>query len=268
MSFRIMKQIQTQLNVPGDTTTHVIVFMECDTLADLPASPTAISGLTLEISSRAHIIQDNTRYCMQADGTWQLQDQSPFSDVYTKSEVDGLLTPITDDITTLFTADSDLRTNIALLINDGAKNRLNVFATASQTINDVVWTINADGTVTANGTATANSFLYLIPNNTNITFGESTHISGCPAGGSASTYEIQVSMTGGTTYHDYGDGEFIPFDYVYRYFVLCVRNGYTANNLIFRPMICDEWKYNITPEFVPYSPTNAELAALIRQFHP
>lgn len=268
MAYRIMKQIQTQLNVPGDTTTHVIVYMECDTLADLPASPTAISGLTLEISSRAHIIQDNTRYCMQADGTWQLQDQSPFSDVYTKSEVDSLLTPITDDITTLFTADSTISSQIAALINDGAKNRLNVFATASQTINDVVWTINSDGTVTANGQASANSFLYLIPNNTNIAFGETTFISGCPSGGSASTFEIQVAQTGGTTYHDYGDGAEIPSDYVYRYFVCCVRNGYTANNLIFRPMICDVWKYNLTPEFVPYSPTNAELAALIRQFHP
>lgn len=268
MSYRIMKQIQTQLNVPGDTTTHVIVYMECDSLSDLPASPTAISGLTLEISSRAHIIEDNTRYCMQADGTWRLQDQSPFSDVYTKSEVDSLLTPITDDITTLYTAVSDIRSNIAELINAGAKNRLNVFQTASQTINNVVWTINADGTVTANGLASANSFLYLIPNNTNITFGEETHISGCPSGGSASTYEIQVAQTGGTTYHDYGDGEYIPYDYVYRYFVCCVRNGYTANNLIFRPMICDSWKYVLTPVFVPYSPTNAEIMSIIRGYHP
>lgn len=244
----------------------IVAQIECDTLADLPAV-NAFTGRTLVKGSTAHVIDGNTEHELNSAGQWIRQDQSPFSDVYTKSEVDNLLTPITDDITTLYTADSDIRATISALINDGAKNRLNVFSVNSQTISGVTWTVNSDGTVTANGTATANSFFYIIPGNTNIAFGEKTHISGCPAGGSASTYEIQVSMTGGTTYHDYGDGEFIPYDYVYRYFVLCVRNGYTASNLIFRPMICDTWKYVLTPLFVPYSPTNAELAALIRGYH-
>lgn len=247
--------------------TQVVAQIECDTASDLPGI-NDFTGKVLNKGSTAHVIDANEKYMMDSTGTWNIQQQSPFSDVYTKSEVDSLLTPITDDITTLYTADSDIRANISKLINDGAKNRLDVFQTASQTINDVVWTINADGTVTANGQASANSFLYLIPNNTNIGFGEATHISGCPSGGSASTYEIQVAMVGGTTYHDYGDGEYIPYDYVYRYFVCCVRNGYNANNLIFKPMICDTWKYALTPEFVPYSPTNAELAALIRSYHP
>lgn len=265
--------VQTANYDSGDTYVHIragnLQFpgISCDTVSDLPAQAGGITGYYLEQGSTTHVIADNTIYVIDSGGNWILQDTSPYNNIYTKTEVDSLLTPITDDITTLYTADSDIRASIGALINDGAKNRLNVFATASQTINGVTWTINADGTVTANNTATANSFLYLIPNNSNIAFGENTVISGCPAGGSASTYEIQVAMQGGTTYHDYGDGEFIPFDYVYRYFVCCVRNGYTANNLIFRPMICDTWKYIITPEFVPYSPTNAELAALIRQYH-
>lgn len=266
--------VQTANYDSGDTYVHIragnLQFpgISCDTVSDLPAQSGGITGYYLEQGSTAHVIADNAKYMIDSGGNWILQDTSPFSNVYTKTEVDNLLTPITDDISSLYTADSDLRANIAGLINDGAKNRLNVFATASQTINGVTWTINADGTVTANNTATANSFLYLIPNNSNIAFGEETFISGCPAGGSASTYEIQVAMQGGTTYHDYGNGEFIPYNYVYRYFVCCVRNGYTANNLIFRPMICDTWKYVITPVFVPYSPTNAELAALIRQYRP
>lgn len=266
--------VQTTNYDSGDTYVHIragnlqYTGISCDTVSDLPAQAGGITGYYLEQGSTAHVIADNTKYMIDSGGNWILQDTSPYSNVYTKTEVDNLLTPITDDITTLYTADSDIRAQISALINDGAKNRLNVFAANSQTINGVAWTVNADGTVTANGTATANSFFYIIPANTNIAFGEETVISGCPAGGSASTYEIQVSMTGGTTYHDYGDGEFIPYDYVYRYFVLCVRNGYTANNLIFRPMICNSWKYRITPEFVPYSPTNAELAALIRSYHP
>lgn len=247
--------------------TQVVAQIECDTASDLPGI-NDFTGKVLNKGSTAHVIDANEKYMMDSTGTWNIQQQSPFSDVYTKSEVDSLLTPIRDEISSLYTEDSTINSRIAALINDSAKNRLNVFQTASQTINDVVWTINTNGTVTANGQASANSFLYLIPNNTNIGFGEDTHISGCPSGGSASTYEIQVAMVGGTTYHDYGDGEFIPFDYVYRYFVCCVRNGYTANNLVFRPMICDSWKYILTPVFVPYSPTNAELAALIRSYHP
>lgn len=244
----------------------IVGHIEADSFSDAPAQ-NAFDGYFLVSGSTMHDINTNDKYCMNSSGTWIKQDESPFKDVYTKTEVDSLLTPITDDITTLYTADSDIRSEIAALINDGAKNRLNVFATASQTINGITWTINADGTVTANGTATANSFLYLIDVNANIAFGEETVISGCPAGGSASTYEIQVAMQGGTTYHDYGNGEYIPFDYVYRYFVCCVRNGYTANNLIFRPMICDSWKYNLTPVFVPYSPTNAEIMSIIRSYH-
>lgn len=266
--------VQIGVYTAGDTYTHIragnLQFpgVSCDTVSDLPAQAGGIPGYYLEQGSTAHIIADNTEYMIDSGGNWILQDTSPYSNVYTKTEVDNLLTPITDDITTLYTANSTLREYVAGLINDGAKNRLNVFATASQIINGVSWVINADGTVTANGTATANSFFYLIPNNANIAFGEATIISGCPAGGSASTYEIQVAMVAGTIYHDYGDGESIPFDYVYRYFVCCVRNGYNANNLIFRPMICDTWKYAITPAFVPYSPTNAEIMSIIRGYHP
>lgn len=276
MSCILLAENTVQMGVysSGDTYTHIRAGsverpgISCDTASDLPAQAGGITGYYLEQGSCAHVIDENALYIIQSDGTWVKQEQSPFSDIYTKSEVDSLLTPIRDDITTLYTADSDINSKIAALIDEGAKNRLNVFAVSSQTISDVTWTVNSDGTVTANGTATANSFFFIIPSNTNVAFGEETHISGCPSGGSASTYEIQVSQTGGTTYHDYGDGEFIPYDYVYRYFVLCVRSGYTANNLVFRPMICDAWKYTMTPVFVPYSPTNAELAALIRSYHP
>lgn len=254
----------------GDTYTHIRAGsvlnagISCDTTADLPAQAGGLTGYYLEQGSTAHVIEDNTIYTINSSGAWVLQETSPYKDVYTKSQVDSLV----NDIDSSIAIESNTRRlQIASLIDSGAKNRLNVFATPSQTINDIAWTINADGTVIANGTATANSFLYLIPNNTNIAYGVSTHISGCPVGGSARTYEIQVAQTGGTTYHDYGNGETIPSDYVYRYFVCCVRNGYHADNLIFQPMICDAWKHVITPAFVPYSPTNAELAALIHSYH-
>lgn len=244
----------------------IVAQIECDTLADLPAV-NAFTGRTLVKGSTAHVIDGNTQHELNSAGQWILQDKSPYSDVYTKSQVDSLLQDIDS---TIAAEETTRRLQIAALIDSGAKNRLNVFATASQSINGIQWTINSDGTVSASGTASANSFLYLIPNNTNIAYGIETHISGCPVGGSSTTHEIQVAMVGGTTYHDYGDGETIPSSYVYRYFVCCVRSGQnipTSSPLIFSPMICDAWKYVITPAFVPYSPSNAELAALIRGYH-
>lgn len=250
----------------GTGDAYILASVECDAESDLPGV-SDFTGWILDKGSKAHVIDGNSIWELNSSGTWILQDDSPFKDVYTKEQVNTL---IGDIDTTIVRLDNTIKQEIAALIDDGAKNRLNVFATASQSINGIQWTINADGTVSATGTASANSFLYLIPNNTNISFGIETHISGCPSGGSSSTYEIQVAMIGGTTYHDYGDGETIPSTYVYRYFVCCVRSGQnipTSSPLIFRPMICDKWKYDLTSLFIPYSPSNAELAALIRQYH-
>lgn len=257
--------------------------LECDTVADLdvlnPLDRTTFiyPSIMFVLPTTAHIIEGNKTYAMKSDGTWVIQEDPLFSGIYTKSEIDDMISDIDDiqtaqavsirdlqyDVEALQTANNATNGRIARLVDQGAKNLLNVYDTQTQTINGITWTINADGTVTANGTATANSFLYLIPNNSNIAYGYETHISGCPSGGSATTYEIQVAMTGGTTYHDYGDGQVIPSTYVYRYLVCAVRSGQTVTNLVFKPMITEAWKYALSQAFVPYSPTNAELAKMI-----
>lgn len=258
------------------------VYLELDTVSDLddlnPASDNyPFSDVYLVAGSEAHIIENNTKYMMKSNGTWVIQEDPLFSGIYTKQEIDDMISDIDDiqtaqavsirelgfDVEALQQADNVTNGRLARLVDQGAKNLLNVYDTQTQTINGITWTINSDGTVTANGTATANSFLYLIPNNTNIAYGYKTHISGCPAGGSSTTYEIQVAMTGGTTYHDYGDGQVIPDTYVYRYFVCTVRSGQTVTNLVFRPMITEPWKYALSQTFIPYSPSNAELAKMI-----
>ena len=250
----------------GTGDAYILASVECDEVSDLPTA-TQFTGWIIDKGSSAHVINGNRVYEFNSAGLWIKQEKSPYSDVYTKSQIDGI---VSDIDTTIAQTETRLSNDIAALVDEGAKNRLNVFATASQSINGIQWAINSDGTVSASGTASANSFLYLIPNNTNVSYGVDTFISGCPAGGSSTTYEIQVAMTGGTTYHDYGNGETIPSSYVYRYFVCCVRAGQNipaANPLIFKPMICDKWKQQLSPAFVPYSPTNAELAAMIRSYH-
>lgn len=88
------------------------------------------------------------------------------------------------------------------------------------TSNGVTWTLNADGSVTAKGTATANSWYHCAanydPTNVNgaycIPAGTYT-VTGCPAGGSSSTYYININLYDSTTgatsvgsYNDYGSG--------------------------------------------------------------
>lgn len=151
------------------------------------------------------------------------------------------------------------------VINSGAKNKLNVFAAPPQTqpINGITWTVNSDGTVTANGTASGNSWFYLTTNPTNIQYGVETVLSGCPEGGSATTWEIQCVKQGESTRSDYGSGTTQPSDYSYKYIACCVRNGQTVTNLTFKPMVDASSVDAITHAYVPYSPTNAELYQML-----
>ena len=93
--------------VGGDSRTSVLAGtvddpgISCDTVADLP-STTYFDGYTLLQGSTAHVITDNTIYTMLSDGTWILQDEASRMDVYTKTQIDTMLS----DYTT--TADQNL----------------------------------------------------------------------------------------------------------------------------------------------------------------
>jgi hypothetical protein len=39
--------------------------------------------------------------------------------------------------------------------------------------------------------------------------------------------------------------------------------GYTADNVVFKPMICKAADYLVSPEYVPYCPTMPELYQMI-----
>lgn len=256
----------------------VLITCECDTIADLPNkvyTNTSDALVTLDMCSTAHIIEDNTIYEMKSDGTWVIQDEASRMNVYTKDETDQLLEDMADSQANVDLA-QDTRMNgiddiLSTLVDIKGKNYINVFNAYSgqtATINGVTWTVNNDGTVTANGTATANSFFYIIPNNSNIVYSEKpTMLTGCPAGGSDTTYELQTVQVGNATHHDYGEGVEQYGGYSYRYVVLTVRNGYTASNLTFSPMVCDKDKYDLSPEFQSYTPTLAQLYQLVRSYH-
>lgn len=151
--------------------------------------------------------------------------------------------------------------NTAAAIRNGAHNLAKPSSVASSTDNGVAYT-NADGIVTANNQATADSkFSWDIGH---LPVGK-YRITGCPSGGSASKYCIRIGVgdtaSGWGTYvqADYGDGaEFEVNDATKFYSIGCrVFNGYTASNLVFKPMITDINDSDKT--YAPYAMTNREL---------
>ena len=157
--------------------------------------------------------------------------------------------------------DLESKARIAEIIDSGQKNVLNVFLSpGANPQNGIKWLVHSDGTVTANGTATANSYFYIWPNNSNKTITYRTVLNGC-SGGSSTTYEIQTASSSGTVYHQYGDPlEFIS-GFTFKYVALCIRKGYTASNLTFRPMLCSKEDYEESTAFQPYRHSLSDLYA-------
>lgn len=248
--------------------TLIVAEIECDTDADLPAYD-YFSGFELQKGSKAHVIDGNKKYMLNSSGSWMIQDDSMFADVYTKSEVDSLISGLDDRIDAIETDYQYITYMIGKLIDGGAKNILNVWGQTSQVISDITWTINSDGTVRAQGTASANSVLYIWRNAfppPAIT--ESIVVSGCPAGASDSTYDIAYTSTAsGTISITTPQTISQAIAATTTRLALRVYSGQTVD-IVFKPMVCRYREYQYSQEFVAYSPTNAELYQLIRSYHP
>lgn len=158
----------------------------------------------------------------------------------------------------------------------GAKNlnSLPYYHPSGRVNNNVTWTVDSDGILTANGKATNGNSIFschsrikgnatdkIVPNGRYI-------LSGCPSGGSDSTYWVQFDIArDGSAYTlatDYGDGVEIVLngdDYSNDEVVIqiqCkVRNNYTADNLTFKPMLRLATDNDNT--YQPYAQTNKEL---------
>ena len=270
---------------------HIMfISLELDTVSDFDdLDPTSsnypFSDIFVIQGSYAHVIQDNTKYMMKSDGTWVLQEDPLFSGIYTKEEIDDMISDIDDiqtaqavsirdlqyDVEALQTADNATNGRIARLVDQGAKNILNWSATTS-TLQNVTFTINDDRTVSTSGTANQRAQKALdfrIPST--LPAGQYV-LSGCPAGGAQGStvkyclYVWDVTANSRVSLNDTGDG--VTFDWIpdstHQYNIsVDIRAGTNATGLTFKPMITESWKYSLSQAFVPYSPTNAELAKMI-----
>jgi hypothetical protein len=114
------------------------------------------------------------------------------------------------------------------------KNLLKNTAT-SKTTNGVTFTVNADGSVLANGTATSDAILAVGVRDF-LTLGETYTLSGCPSGGSSSTYAMTIANPSWA--YETGNGyTFTAASASVMEIRIIVKSGKTANNLTFYPML-------------------------------
>ena len=118
------------------------------------------------------------------------------------------------------------------------------YSNKTKTVNGITFTDNGDGTITANGTATADAKFVLFNGSLGYPFSESMGIgfSGCPSGGSSSTYHLENAWCG---LFDKGQGcQVTPSaasntikQYWADHLQIVIKSGYTARNLVFKPCL-------------------------------
>lgn len=152
----------------------------------------------------------------------------------------------------------------------GAKNLLKITQN-TQTINGVTFTVNRDSdgnviNVTANGTATADATFTLLADYVDFEKGD-YKVTGCPTGGTATTYEIftavrHLDATATEFVQDFGNGASLTVDNNTRNIALSiiVRNNTAVSNIVFKPMITlASDPLSDYEHYVPYAMTNREL---------
>lgn len=119
---------------------------------------------------------------------------------------------------------------------------------SSNILNGLEFTVNKDKSVTVNGTATADTY-FMLASNVTLPAG-SYRLSGCPTGGSSSTYRLQLYLASNVQ-NDNGEGVAftITEEKTYPNARIHIASGTTINNLTFKPMIT---KGAMSKPYLPY----------------
>ena len=201
------------------------------------------------------------------DATLDDSSTNPVQNKVIKSALDGKQASLTT--AQLAAANSGITADIVAadtaalteLVDSGAKNLLQ-HTTTTQTLNGVAFTVNTDGTIIANGTASSSAIVRL-NYFSNLSIPDGNYVlSGCPSGGSANSYRLDITRSPGSSINDIGNG--VAFEvggsYTPNEIRLVILSGTVCDNLTFKPMICSKAEWDISQAYQPYVPSNKELA--------
>lgn len=152
----------------------------------------------------------------------------------------------------------------------GAKNLIPYpyYDASGSTNRGITFTYDADGVITANGTsfeANLDSF-FLVNRTSDLTLKAGSYIiSGCPTNGGNTKYWIVVYKGTSEIVRDYGEGAMFTLNSDTAVAVQCqvYRNGYVANNLVFKPML--RLAEDTDDTYQPYAMTNRELTERVAE---
>ena len=115
------------------------------------------------------------------------------------------------------------------------------YTNTTKTENGITFTVNSDGTITANGTATSNTYFELTSISTFYLPEGNYILSGCPSGGSSTTYSLVAVNGSGVSYtkfrQDIGNGITLSSSGEYWIIRCQIMSGATVENIIFKPQI-------------------------------
>lgn len=145
------------------------------------------------------------------------------------------------------------------ITNNICTNLLNpTLKTSSQ--NGITCTNNGDGTYTLNGTASDNA-VFILQSNIEIASGK-YKLTGCPQGGSTTSFKLDFEYKGNSTGADYGNGSIInkTSNDIFKYLRIVVYTGTILNNAVFKPMLTTNLSATYD-DFVPYTGDTGRLNA-------
>lgn len=181
-------------------------------------------------------------------------------------QLDACPRRITEEEAARIAADAAQMVGIVGLINEGAKNVLNISTAQTQEINGVTFTVNSDFSITCSGRATSTAF-FSLP----VSFPAGAYyFSGMPESGGSGTYrlELRTGSTSGTvsqTNESTTPTAFTRYNPWTGYFNVRVASGFEFTEAkTVKPMISERWKYGLTDKFVPYRPSLNDLWAMIQ----
>ena len=229
---------------------YVRVIVCCDTVADLPNRVQPNS--TFDMGSEATVIETGDKYLMKSDGSWVKQPSSEWSNVYTKSEIDDMITPIEDAVIDL--------------IDTGNKNMLpiptrigpsNATAAATYTQAGVQFTCNLDGTITIERVS-ANSnqaVLWLYDASSALlvddyTDGEYVWSNG--VAGSSTTARMRLAKLNAGDYLVIDSYATIPESSETGCNISLIVYPTFTGTMTFKPMICLKSYWEMTKKYVPH----------------
>ena len=276
MAVSVLETVKSRAN--GSNTAYIVVVkLLCDDYSDLPAQ-SGLSGYELAQGCTAHVINENKDYMIDSSGNWHVYGGDSWTNVYTKSETDTLLDDKQDELTTAqldavnsgITAAKLANDEAALveLVDNGAKNKLKNTA-VTQTVGEVVYTVNSDRTISAYTTATttANRTLLITTQDDNCYVNAGELITGNPNTSLDVVMQYGIGSSGNiANYMPNEEYHVIEVSGYIRYFSISIRSGVTipqSSPLVFKPMVCTKAAWDTSQNYVPYCPSMVEMYQMI-----